>query len=186
MRQLSLVLITGLAVTLLACSSITVQSDYDPEVDFSKYGSYAWIPEPERENKDSITVTDDLLRQRIERAADAALSAKGMRRVPQQDASLLVTEHVSVKQKLRVNTTNYGYGYGRWGYYGGGYTDTQVDQYEQGTLVIDFIDANSKLLVWRGIAQKRLSKSTTPEENEKRVKQVVDAILAKYPPAKKK
>ena len=126
-----------------------------------------------------------LLRQRIVRAVNAELSAKGMREVANEaDASLLVTEHINVEQKLRVNTTNYGYGYGRWGYYGAGYTDTSVDQYEQGTLIIDFIDAKSKQLVWRGMAQSRLREMATPEEREARVRAAVSAILEKYPPSK--
>ena len=182
---------TLVAVCVLAvgCSNIKVQSDYDPAIDFSRYGAYAWIPEPAAaDGEDPRIAGDDLLRQRIERAVDAGLSAKGMRRVDAAgDASLLVTEHVSVEQKLRVNTTHYGYGYGGWGYYGYGgpaYSDTRVDQYEQGTLILDFIDPGTKSLVWRGMAKKRLREAQTPEEREREVQRVVAAILEKYPPSR--
>ncbi len=173
------------ALTLVGCSSFNVSSDYDPAVDFSQYGAYAWLPQPNATDTSQGPVNDGLLRQRIVRAVNAELSAKGMREVANEaDASLLVTEHINVEQKLRVNTTNYGYGYGRWGYYGAGYTDTSVDQYEQGTLIIDFIDAKSKQLVWRGMAQSRLREMATPEEREARVRAAVSAILEKYPPSK--
>ena len=176
-----------LAVLLAGCSSFKVTDDYDPSADFAQFGSYAWLPRPDATETGARTIDDGLLRQRIERATDEGLAAKGLRRVDAPtDANLLVTSHISVEQKLRVNTTNYGYGYGRWGYYGGGYTDTTVDQYEEGTLILDFIDAKTKQLVWRGMAQSRLKEMATPEEREARVRAAVAAILEKYPPPVKK
>jgi len=177
-------LIAALGLVVPGCSSFQVHSDYNPDVDFAQYGSFAWLPRPAEGDKSAQV--DGLLYQRIERAVNNNLAAKGMRLVDDQaDASLLVTEHINVEQKLQVNTTNYGYGYGRWGYYGGGYQQTNVDQYEEGTLMIDFIDAKSKQLVWRGTAQSRLRNLKTPEERNKRVREAVNAILERYPPIKK-
>jgi len=184
----TVMLIALMAWGLGGCSTFHVTSDYNPEIDFSQYGTYYWLPAPDPTDKTKGAQNDGLLNQRIERAVDAVLSQKGMRRVENRaDASLLVTEHINVKQKLRVNTTNYGYGYGRWGYWGGpGYTDTTVHQYQQGTLILDLIDAKNKELVWRGSAQSPLRDMKTPEEREKRVRAAVEAILAKYPPSSKK
>ena len=187
LNRTSIALAAVLATVLLAgCAGFKVTDDYDPSADFSQYGGYAWLPRPDPTEAAAVRPDDGLLRQRIERAVDESLSAKGLRRVESAaDATLLVTEHISVEQKLRVNTTNYGYGYGRWGYYGGGYTDTTVDQYEEGTLILDFIDAKTKQLVWRGMAQSRLKEMSTPEEREARVRAAVAAILEKYPPKAK-
>lgn len=187
MRIQSLVLaLAAVALALPGCSSFQVSSDYDPAVDFSQYGAYAWLPDPDPTESSEAGPVDGLLRQRIERAVDDVLAGKGMRRVESQnDARLLITDHIDVQQKFRVNTTQYGYGYGRWGYYGAGYTDTYVDQYEEGTLILDFIDAETKQLVWRGTAQSRLRDERTPEEREERVREAVEAILERYPPAKK-
>jgi len=181
-----LALLGTIGLALPGCSGFKVSSDFDPEVDFSKYGSYAWLPRPDPTKDPEASRRDGLLIQRIERAVDASLTTKGMRRVePEAGPSLLVTEHISVEQKLRVNTTNYGYGYGRWGYYGGGYTDTYVDQYEEGTLILDFIDAQTKQLVWRGSVQSRLRDESTPEARDARVRAAVNAILDRYPPSRK-
>lgn len=178
--------LAAIGLVLPGCSGLRVTSDFDPAVDFSKYGSYAWLPRPDPTKDPEAARRDGLLIQRIERAVDADLSTKGMRRVePDASPSLLVTEHISVEQKLQVNTTTYGYGYGRWGYYGGGYSDTYVDQYEEGTLVLDFIDAESKQLVWRGSVQTRLRDEKTPDERDRRVREVVQAILDRYPPPRK-
>ncbi|MAJ59402.1 MAG: hypothetical protein CBC48_05145 [bacterium TMED88] len=184
----TMTLIALVTWSLGGCSTFHVTSDYNPEIDFSQYGTYFWLPAPDPTDKTNGAQNDGLLNQRIERAVDAVLSKKGMRRVEERaDASLLVTEHINAKQKLRVNTTNYGYGYGRWGYWGGpGYTDTTVHQYQQGTLILDLIDAKNKELVWRGSAQSQLRDMKTPQEREKRVRAAVEAILAKYPPSSKK
>jgi len=184
--RIALSVTAAVALALAGCASYKVSSDYDPAVDFSQYGTYTWLPRPDptEDTKQSARV-DGLLLQRIERATDDALAAKGMRRVEDRaDADLLVTEHISVDQKLRVDTTTYGYGYGRWGYYGAGYQDTYVDQYEEGTLILDFIDAERKELVWRGKAQSRLRDQSTPQEREERVREAVNAILDRYPPSK--
>lgn len=187
MRIQHLIALLGtVGLLLTGCSSFNVTSDYDSAIDFSQYGTYAWLPRPDATDTTKGANNDGLLYQRIERAVNANLSTKGLRRVgTQSDANLLITEHINVEQKLRVNTTNYGYGYGRWGYHGAGYTDTTVDQYDQGTLILDFIDAKTKELVWRGMAQSRLKDLKTPEERQARVRAAVDAILEKYPPAKK-
>lgn len=183
-RTLVLVIATA-GLTVSGCASFQVDSDFDPEADFAQYDTFTWLPRvPDTDNP---IKSDDLLYKRIERAVNNNLAAKGMRIVDNEaDASLLVTEHIGIEQKLRVNTTNYGYGYGHWGYYGGGYQQTQVDQYEEGTLMIDLIDAKTKQLVWRGTAQSRLQHLKTPEERNKRIREAVDAILEGYPPAKKK
>ena len=186
MNHLKTTAMLGMMIlTLAGCSSLKVSSDYNPEVDFSQYGTYYWLPAPDPTDKTKGPENDGLINQRIEKAVDDVLKTKGMRRVMKRaDASLLVTEHINVKQKLRVNTTNYGYGYGRWGYWGGpGYVDTRVGQYQQGTLVLDFIDAKKNELVWRGTAQSRIREMKTPAEREKSVRAAVAAILAKYPPS---
>lgn len=180
--------LTAVVLMISGCASFKVHSDYDPEVDFTQYVTYSWLPRTP--DPDSPVKSDSLLYNRIERAANNNLTAKGMKLVlPGEEANLLVTEHIGIEQKLQVNTTNYGYGsgygYGRGAYYGSGYQQTNVDQYEEGTLMLDLIDAKTKQLVWRGTAQSRLKELNTPEERNKRIRDAVNAILERYPPAKK-
>jgi hypothetical protein len=52
--------------------------------------------------------------------------------------------------------------------------------------VIDFVDAQRKQLVWQGTGQTRLRRSSTPQRREQRVREVVNAIRARYPPASAK
>jgi hypothetical protein len=94
------------------------------------------------------------------------------------NAGVLVTHHISVESEFRVNTAHDGYRYGD-----PMSSSTTVQEYKQGTLLIDLIDAERKQLVWRGTGQTRLRKSSTPEQREQRVREVVNAIMARYPPA---
>lgn len=74
---------------------------------------------------------------------------------------------------------HYGYGHGAWQR---GDALTQVDEYEQGTLVIDIIDTGRDALVWRGVGQARLRSQTTPEQSTERVPQPVSQIPRRFPP----
>ena len=75
----------------------------------------------------------------------------------------------------------YGYGYG--GYWGGGGVD--VYQYTEGTLILDLIEAKSKQLVWRGMAQGTIDENASPEQRERRLNEAVMRMLANFPPPKR-
>jgi Domain of unknown function (DUF4136) len=68
-----------------------------------------------------------------------------------------------------------------WGYHLA-IPETHVQQYDQGTLVVDIADAREKELVWRGVAVGRVREQPTPEQTTERVNEVVAAILKKFPP----
>lgn len=169
----------ALLVALLgACSSFEVATDWDPAVDFSTISTYAWLERPDTEEPDPET----LLTQRIVRAIDSALAEKGMSQVPADDADVLVTYHVEIREKLSVNTRTHGYSPHN---YRGATASTTVQQYDQGTLLIDLIDPGGMQLLWRGSAQSRIRYSSTPEEREERIRAAVAAILKDYPPLPK-
>lgn len=151
----------------IGCSGIDVSSDYDPATDFAAFSTYAWLSKPAAELPGSPLVSE-LLLERVRHAVDSELSAKGMRVVPEEAASLLVTEHLSIEERIQFNDPYYSF--------------DMVQTYEEGTLLIDLVDADSRELLWRGIGQTRLRELPTPEEREQRVQEVVSAILAQYPP----
>jgi hypothetical protein len=154
---------------------MTVKSDYDRETDFSRYKSYAFLPSSARDG-DEPRLHDSLMTKRVQRAARSRLDAKGLEYRP-SGADLLVAYHAAVQEK--VDVSHYGYHYGR-GWYGGG---VDVWQYTEGTLVLDFIDAKTKDLVWRGWATDIVGGD--PEEAEQRIDEAVGKILERYPPDRK-
>jgi hypothetical protein len=95
-------------------------------------------------------------------------------------ADFEVAYHVAIDSKLDARTIYTGYGpYRGWGMGG---SQTIVDSYDVGTLMVDVIDPATNAVTWRGTAQTRLQELKTPEEREKRVQEVVDQVLERFPP----
>ena len=165
-------------LVLTSCSTVNVVTDFDREVNFSLYDSYAFY-------KPGIDKTriSDLDKKRILRAIDRELSAKGMTK--SDKPTLLIT--IFTKEQERVDVYNNGYGYG-WGwnrgYYGGFYGNSAYYSTE-GSLFIDLIDAKTNQLVWQGLGSAKLITSGDIDKKEARINEIVHEILAQFPPGTK-
>lgn len=168
----------------LACSTVSVSTDYDPKTDFSSYRTYAWLPRtPEATGHPRLD--SPLVQERVHSGIDRALSAKGFS-PGGEDANFFVTYHLAVDRKLDVQTT-YSSFYGLYGYRVA-IPETTVREYDEGSLIIDVIDAAGKRVVWRGVGSGRLrgtSASQDPVQVQQRVYAVVDEVLAGFPPQRK-
>lgn len=171
-------LVFTLSLFIVSCSSVTVQSDFDPEVDFSTFKTFRWYegqPVPDDE-----LVMYPLVKNRFIESITEGLTSKGLELIEGTDADLVVVIHAGMKERMQV--TNYG-GYGWydpwWGPYGG---YTNVSYYEQGTVVIDLVDAEKKELVWRGMGTKAVQRYDSPAEAREAVDLIVGKILNRYPP----
>lgn len=162
---------------LSSCSSLRVNSDYDKNVDFSQYKTYAF----QKSGVDKVEISD-LDKRRILRAIDAEMTKKGY--VKSETPDLLVNIFTKEREQIDVNqyNTSWGYGFG-WGwnpYLWGG--QTFVSSSTEGTLFIDLIDAKKKELVWQGEGDGYLTKVRS--EKEARINEFVLNILAQFPPEK--
>ena len=171
-----------LSLTLLfvlgACSSVKVDADYDNNVDFSQYKTYAF----QKSGIDKAEISD-LDKKRILRAIDTEMTKKGYSKSETPD--LLVNIFTKERERVDVNQYSAGWGYGwGWGwnpYMWGGrnYVTTSTE----GTLYIDLIDAKKKELIWQGKGSGYLEQSR--EKKEERINEFVAKILAQFPPEKK-
>jgi len=185
MRTQKSLLTVGLLALLIVsagCSSINVNTDFDPTAlpRVASYESYTWLPHPSGDD-----VRDNaLLEGRVIRAVEAALGAKGYQAV-QSGADFLIGWHVGLQDQVDVDRINtyYGYGWNRWRAGGGVWTsDSYVDEYTQGTLILDVVDRASNELVWRGAAEGRIDADASPDERERTVRDAVNMILEQFPP----
>jgi len=170
-------------VLLLAvgCSGIRVSEDYDHSTDFSKYRAWYWLPRPPPSGDPRID--SDLLATRVRSAVESILAAKGYRQVPVGEADFGVGWQAAIEGKLDVHSVDQFYGYGpRWGPVGGMGSETFVRRYDQGTLILDVVDARSRQLVWRGSAQAEVQQRRDPAQRDARVREAVQKILARFPP----
>jgi hypothetical protein len=127
--------------------------------------------------------TDPLVEKRIKNAITMEMKKKGLVH-DTNDPDLKVAIHTYVKDKVRVDSWGYGYASSYWrGYWGPRATD--VYQWEEGTLVIDLVDAADNELVWRGEGSKSLPDNPSPDKIDKIVNSAVKKILANYPPKQK-
>jgi hypothetical protein len=183
---------TVLAVSLLVlagCSTIQVSEDFDRGAAFNTYKTFAWMPKPEKMPESARAAIDDnpLLGKRIQEIADEILAGKGMT-LAKENPDLLINYYVGFKN--RVDITGWGYWYGpRWGYYWpylGPYDDYT---YTQGTLILDFVDAKTHELVWRGVGDKALydyyySGAANRNFNDRELMRILTKMLDQYPPSR--
>ena len=165
----------------VSCASIYgVQHDYDKQVDFANLKTYEWLAVPEKANINSLNV------ERVKKAVNAELQAKGLT-MTSDNPDFLIAEHLGKKDKVQV--TDWGYGYGPHGGYWGGYWGpggVSTYEYEEGSLILDFVDAKSNKMIWRGVAKAEVNKANTPEKAEKLINEAVHEILKNFPPKPKK
>lgn len=169
-----------LLLCLSGCATFRVQTDYDPAVDFTRLRTYSWQPRSERTDADP-RINNDLLDARVRNAVDRVLQARGYQPVSDETPDFNVAYIVTIDTKTDVHSIPVSYGWGWWGMMG---TETYVDRYEQGTLLLDVIDASTNKLVWRGSAAARVVEDETPEERTRRVNEAVEKILERFPPPK--
>tara|TARA_B110001454_G_C12580630_1_gene375946 strand:- start:115 stop:663 length:549 start_codon:yes stop_codon:yes gene_type:complete len=166
-------LIVSVAVLLTSCASVNVTSDYDTQVRFNSFKTFAFY----KPGIDKVEISD-LDKKRILRAIESEMLAKGFSKSDTPD--LLVNINTKTERNVNVSNVNFGYGWGPW--YGG--YNQQISSSTDGVLYIDLINASDKQLVWQGRGVGYLTHNA--KEKDERVKEFVSAILAKYPPGEKK
>jgi len=169
---------------LLACSSLRVNFDYDPEADFSGYSTWGWLVE-----KQPLTgnprIDNELIDGRIRTAIGEVLTGRGYTESDTPD--FRIGYHLSVEHRLDIVTVDRHYGYSSgWSRsrYGYGPSETYANEWEQGTLLLDVVDVKSDKLVWRGIATDRVEGDRGPEEGARIAREVAAEVLRNFPPPK--
>jgi hypothetical protein len=162
-----------------------VSFNFDMTADFTKYKTYHWERHPNSKDLDDLTMSQ------LGAAFDAELAKKGLTKRTDGNSDLAIVYQVSVKQDKELTTFSSGYGMGPgWGgsWYGYGGTSTSttsVSTITNGTVALDIYDANSKKLVWRGVATKSIDTNAKPEKRQKNMAKGAQKLLKNYPPVVK-
>jgi len=175
MKALKFIPLLLLFAFVASCSSVRVATDYDRKADFNSYNTFAFY----KPGIDKAEI-NDLDKKRILRAIDAELAAKGLSK--NKSADLLVSIFTKENERVDVYNNNFGYGWGWNPWYYGGYSGNTVSRSTEGSLYIDLIDAKTNELVWQGIGSARLITSGNIDDKEERIREIVNEILAEYPP----
>ena len=95
-------------------------------------------------------------------------------RYSRASADLDVAYYASAAPKLDIRTYDYGY---TWRGFPREYTE--IDQYEQGTVIVDVVDPMTHELLWRGTGMARVDQN--PDAYVKEIRKAVDGIVKKFP-----
>lgn len=178
--RLSLLLL--LAIVLAGCSQFDVRSRQDPNIDWSRMRTYAWLP-PEEAAPADQRVQDRYFDRRIRQDVAKELAAKGYRPADAgQQPDFLLNYRLASQPASAVRADPQGYWGGTWSANwmtdGGAYYS---DSYDEGTLYIAMVDPSSKRIVWVGLAQARLVPTMSFERRKKRLDAAVHRILERFP-----
>jgi len=172
--------------TVVACatssSGMDVTFDYDTGANFAALKSYSWMPPT------GNAVGDELLVKRIKTTVDSQLQAKGP--VPAEaNPDFLIGMQLSGKSTYGGSTgvgVSVGIPVGRAGRVSVGGGKSQAIEKKEGQLVLDFVDAKSKSLLWRATASGAVEPKSTPEQQQQRINAVVAEMLSYFPPKDKR
>jgi hypothetical protein len=167
-------------------SALKVTSDYDKSVDFQQYKTFT-IHQISDESKKSVSSLNE---ERIYNAIRREMTKRNFQESPNGELLVHTAAIFKDKQSVTANTNYYGYGgyYRPYGWGGGmgasGYTTYNVQDYKDGSLIIDIVDAKSQKLVWEGVGNKEIDKPA--KDVEKALNEAIASILADFPPGAKK
>ena len=171
-------------VTLSSCSTIQVATDYDSQVKFDQYKTFAFY----KPGIDQAEISD-LDKRRILRAIEAELTAKGFTKSPEPD--MLISIFTKARQRVDVyNNSGWGWGgwYGPgWGWgpgWGAGWGASSVSTSTEGMLFIDLIDYDKKELIWQGSGKGDLPQNK--DKKEEKIKLFVNKVMMDFPPGNEK
>lgn len=159
------------ALALAGCASgPAVRTDSAPGVDFASYRTFGFVSPLSTDRAGFHT----LVSQQVVASARRELEVRGLEFQPDPaQADLLVNVHAHVAEQLRVRTTPDPWvGTSYWNHRRGRYqpwpghtrwpapSRVDVDQFSQGRLSVDLIDRSRNMLIWEGVASKRLTQRT--------------------------
>ena len=171
MRRRWLLLMPGL-VLAAACSttSVDIEARSDPNVDYSKYRTFKWIHRSEMEGGGFLHNPE--VERAMRRGVERELHAKGIRQ-DRVKPDFLITYHAARKNMVKEDPDRLtGDRYWAQGEY-------RLEQYVEGTFVLEFLDAEERNVIWQGAMYGVLR---NPDDILPEVEKIVADLLGKYPP----
>jgi hypothetical protein len=193
MKKINLIMLLLLSGLLFSCGP-RVSTEKTTSKDLSTYNSFAYLPNS-NVNAQNLPMDSEEVSQAVVEAVNTNLREAGYN-LDRQNPDLLVLISTRTDTELetttepvyatypyttRVGTINPVYN----NYYYGGYTgftnvvgyDTDTYSYEEGTVVINLVDRETKNTVWKGVA----SESLSGQSNIQGIRDLVNAIFEEYP-----
>ncbi len=190
----SLAIVLAVCSLLAACSSTpTPDVDYKSDYNFMNVKKIAFYKFSGDVTGDNPLQLSDFQKERIDEALKYALEIKGMQFVDDPaEADMLISWHLATQDKTDVRTYQTpAYGgayYGRYNRYAGyncwncmpTQTEVSVQNYTEGTFIVDMIDPQLRKSVWRSVTQSRLKGKH--ESDQGKYNEAALVIMEGFPP----
>ena len=148
-RLIHLVPAMAAILTLTACATLRVSSHVERGHDFTRYRTFDWGSADALPAGDPRLDNDRFFEDHLEGAIEKQMAARGYARAAVGTVpDVRIHYHAVVARHLDVDEADR-----RSGFCTGDGCLPGIVDYEQGTLIVDVIDASTNRLVWRGWAQ---------------------------------
>jgi hypothetical protein len=162
-----------LLISLWPGFAYQVRVNFDPEAHFARYKTYRLVHSTGAQSA-PLLFPDQLIAGFVEER----LAARGLKRVTPGADLLISYRFVVAEYPRKINLSD---GVGPTGLGWGDTTYTAlVRPIQEGTLVIDMVDARKNHIVFEGISS--LTVSSSPQKNTKKLAGIVREILESFPP----
>ncbi len=173
---LSAVILSSLILASSCGPTLTVTSDYDHTANFSQFHTFRIVQLDQQ-----YQALSQFNQTRVINAVNAQMLAKGFTQSESPDLLVNITSILKNKQEIVANSYGYGGGYRPYAWGGGNMSTTvNVQDYQNGSLIIEVANASTKKLLWEGIGNQDIDQpSSNPEQA---INNAVQKIMASFPP----
>jgi Domain of unknown function (DUF4136) len=177
-------LATATVAGLVGCNGPSVQYDYDARTNYSGYRTFDWTAEPAPAPVPGGGFDNPIMNDRVRRAVETELAAKGFHRDVTTDPDFLITYYPR-REPGRSQQVHLGVGFGM-GPLGIGVGGPVGDPHREAMagIVLEIQDYKSRTLVWKATAEGALQGSDDPAQADADVTEAVRGMLKRFPPGK--
>jgi hypothetical protein len=164
------------AATLTGCATMTAGSYAQRGIDFAQYHTYTWGAPDALPTGDPRLDANPFFEDHFEGAVERQLARNGFGRMD-ENPDLLIHYHANITQRLEVHGVDTSYPCRN-----GDDCQPRASEYDSGTLVLDFVDARTSKVVWRGWAQSNVTGIITDQDRlERYISDAVRRIFERFP-----
>ena len=166
------------AVFAVGCATMNVSSHVERGINFAQFATYDWGPADALPTGDPRLDNNAFFKDYLTGAVERLLAAQGYRRAETgQKPQLLVHYHANITQRFEVHgvdRSTYVNCYPN--------CEPEVVDYEQGTIIVDLVNATTDQVVWRAWAQDNISGMIDDQERMKaHIEKAVVQMFEQFP-----
>jgi hypothetical protein len=158
---------------LTGCASMRVNSYLERGTDLTRYHTYNWAADDRLSTGDPRLDNNSFFRERLQADVEKQLTTRGFEKITAGTPDVWLRYHARIRQQVDVNGADREYS---------DCDDCMPSVYDAGTLMLDFVDARTNRLAWRGWAEGSLDGAIDNQDwMELRIDEAVVLILARLP-----